>query len=276
MVGIAWLATNLWILTLIMLLILNLKSVLFMWHYRFFRALWKGIRLHQNTALRLHDVFLPTACTSHVPLLEIDFNLHKSNSTYFSDLDVARAYHTGVILGSLLTPKTGRVRCNIIVGAVSCTFKREIKLHSGYELSTKVASWDEKWIYMVTHFVERGKAKPQPEYLQGVLRDREPKDSVVRLQEKRVFASAVTRMVCKRGRFTVSPIRALEESGLLRDAGPKAGSCGTKGFQNYLPEGLEERRNSNLPIVQLQQGWDKVHELYDEQETVLGRITDIV
>ncbi|KAH7086423.1 hypothetical protein FB567DRAFT_444336 [Paraphoma chrysanthemicola] len=274
--GTASLATNLWIWTLIIFLILNSKCVLFKWHYRFFHALWKGIRTHQKTALRSHDVFLPTAYTSHVPLLEIDFNLHKSNSTYFSDLDVARAYHTGVIFGSLLTPRTGRTRCNFIVGAVSCTFKREIKLYSGYELSTKVASWDEKWIYMVTHFVERGKAKPQLDSLQDDVRERQTKDFVVKSQGRRVFASAVTRMVCKRGRITVSPIRALEECGLFCDAGTKTGSYRTKGVQNYLSEELEDGRKTKLPIVQLQQGWDKVHELFDEQETVLGRITDVV
>jgi hypothetical protein len=211
----------------------------------------------------------------HTPLLEIDFNLHKSNSTYFSDLDVARAYHSGVLFGPLFMPKAGGKRCNLVVGAVSCTFKREIKFNRGYEMFTKVAGWDEKWIYMVTHFVERGRAKPQPGLLQGDCCEEEFKDDMVRPQGRGVFASAITRMVFKRGRVTVPPIRALDECGLLCDTGAQAGSCGTEGLETDILEELETQRRKNLSIAQLQQGWDKVHEIFNEQQTVLGRFTDM-
>lgn len=225
--------------------------------------------------LQSHHIFLPTISNVHTPLLEIDFNLHKSNSTYFSDLDVARAYHSGVLFGSLFMPKAGRKRCNLIVGAVSCTFKHEIRCYNGYEMSTKVGSWDEKWIYMVTHFVERARPKLRPGALQSVPCEKNSKDSVVRAQRRGVLASAITRMVCKRGKVTVPPTRALEECGLLCVTGNVTGLWETKGIKSDIPEELETRRRRDLPIVQLQQGWDKVHELFNQEETVLGRFTDM-
>lgn len=172
-------------------------------------------------------------------------------------------------------PKPGIKRCNLIVGAVSCTFKREIECYRRYEMSTKIASWDEKWIYMVTHFVERDSAKPWPGFLQGVPCEKEPEDQVVRPQRRGVFASAITRMVFKRGRVTVPPTRALEECGLLLDMGAQAGSCGTEGVETDILEELETQRKNNLSIVQLKQGWDKVHGLFNEQQNVLGRFMDM-
>lgn len=210
-------------------------------------------------------------------MLELDFNFHKSNSTYFTDLDISRSYHSGVLFGPLFVAAKSNTQCNLIVGAVSCAFKREIKPYREYETWTRVASWDEKWIYMVTHFVEKGSIETDHHTRdRGQVGARGQRVVYSRSTQRRIlYASAITQFVCKRGRLTVPPARAMEECNLLQSSSTtvsnKVGENG-RGL-NTSPatlEDIEARRTANLPIVQLQYGWDQVHELFQEDDTVLA------
>lgn len=150
--------------------------------------------------------------TSRTPLLETDYNLHKSNSTYFTDLDVSRT----ALVSRLYSPGVGMVSkeldqeflaaskaegkpvprrkpVSIVLGSVYCTFKREIKPFELYEMHSKVISWDKKWMYVLTCFMRPAR----------------------RGGEKTVLAVAVSKYVVKKGRLTVSPERILRTSGFL-------------------------------------------------------------
>lgn len=75
------------------------------------------------------------------PVLEIDYNLHKSNSTFFTDLDVAHIHLLGYLMrpavrslaynsrtGLVLDPRTDRPAkgpMRVVLGSVSCSFKKE-------------------------------------------------------------------------------------------------------------------------------------------------------
>lgn len=151
--------------------------------------------------------------TSRTPLLETDYNLHKSNSTYFTDLDVSRTalvsriYSPGVGIVSkeldqeflAASKKAGkpapkRKPILIVLGSVYCTFKREIKPFELYEMHSKVISWDAKWMYILTCFM-------RPARRSG--------------GEKEVLAVAISKYVVKKGRLTVPPERILRTSGFL-------------------------------------------------------------
>lgn len=151
--------------------------------------------------------------TSRTPLLETDYNLHKSNSTYFSDLDVSRTalvsriYSPGVGMVSKELdqeflaaskrdgkPAPRRKPVSIVLGSVYCTFKREIKPFELYEMHSKVISWDAKWMYILTCFM-------RPARRSG--------------DEKAVLAVAVSKYVVKKGRLTVPPERILRTGGFL-------------------------------------------------------------
>jgi hypothetical protein len=159
-----------------------------------------------------HPVFVPCMVTSRTPLLETDYNLHKSNSTYFTDLDVSRTalvsriYSPGVGIVSkeldqeflVASKKDGkpfprRKPVSIVLGSVYCTFKREIKPFELYEMHSKVISWDKKWMYILTCFMRPGR----------------------RGGENTVLAVAVSKYVVKKGRLTVPPERLLRASGFL-------------------------------------------------------------
>lgn len=109
------------------------------------------------------------------------------------------------------------------LGAVSCSFKRELKPYESYELWTRVLSWDEKWIYIVTHFVRKGAVMPRkytlyPEQNAGAeeIKRRGSADSVESMDgNEAVVATALSKCVFKQGRRTVSPAFMLKQSGFL-------------------------------------------------------------
>ncbi|POS85494.1 hypothetical protein EPUL_003177 [Erysiphe pulchra] len=115
------------------------------------------------------------------------------------------------------------------LGSVTCSFKRELKAYESYELWTRILSWDEKWIYLITHFVRAGAVQPKEHTLypeqnpnQRGLTESEGE----KLAEQKassdalschpgVVATALSKCVFKNGRRTVSPVFMLKKSGIL-------------------------------------------------------------
>lgn len=119
----------------------------------------------------------------------------------------------------MLDPKSGepiKGSFGIALGSVMCSFRREIPGYSTYEMWSRIISWDRKWLYMVTHILPKGTAKPT-EWLDpgfGGVRVRTPKDSS-NGWEKKIHATAISKYVFKVGRFTVHPAIVMDNAGLL-------------------------------------------------------------
>lgn len=190
---------------------------------------------------------------SHSPLLEIDYNIHKSNSNYFSDLDVSRSH----LMTFLTRPGLRKVTYNkqyrvvvdssgkvvegglgVMLGAVHCSFRREIPAYKPYELWSRILSWDRKWVYIITHFVEKG-VRPT-EWLDPKFRNvRTRIPGVGSDWEKKVYATGISKYVLKAGRFTIHPAIVLGESGLLP---PRPG--GWRGGEDDMGETQPEGEGS--------------------------------
>lgn len=188
--------------------------------------------LRKSPDLAPRALFKPIISATRAPLLEIDYNLHKSNSTYFTDLDISRTHLVSYLTrpavkklvhnaqtGIVKDPKTGKPikgSMGVLLGSVTCSFKREISPYKGYELWSRVLTWDRKWFYIVTHFVPKGSAKPKewldPRFAKS--RTRGANDATGGWASK-IYATAVSKYVFKLGRFTVNPVIVLEHSGLL-------------------------------------------------------------
>lgn len=225
--------------------------------------------------------------TSRTSLWETDYNLHKSNSTYFSDLDIART----VLVTPLYTPgveltkremeqevdSNGKLkypgRMAIMLGSVYCTFKKEILPYERYEMQSKIAGWDRKWLYILTFFL-------RPEKRKG--------------EGKTLLAVGISRYVMKKGRMTVPPARILQASGLLppnpngetqsttpATGTPDNGEAINSGEDQDEPAArqvlsftagadldqavLENQKKANLSSVEGMWTWDRI-----EQERVRG------
>ncbi|OAQ61659.1 capsule polysaccharide biosynthesis protein [Pochonia chlamydosporia 170] len=250
---------------LLLFVVFNWKNLPFAWTYRVFYAIVYHNILRKSPDLTPKALFKPMVSETRAPLLEIDYNLHKSNSTYFTDLDIARTHLVSYLTrpamrsltyntttGLVLDPKTGkpaRGAMGIMLGSVSCSFKKEIRAYRSYELWSKVLAWDRKWLYMVTHFVPKGTAKPT-EWLDprfGRVRTRSGKDASGGW-EKKIYATAVSKYVFKLGRLTVHPAVILEESGLLPER-----PGGWKGGENQVGDEAVDLADVDLSV---EGAWD--------------------
>ncbi|TLD28639.1 hypothetical protein PspLS_04079 [Pyricularia sp. CBS 133598] len=238
----------------------NRKNMLFVWTARVWGAVFRHV-LAPRDPLPMGALFHYTISQSHAPLLETDYNMHKSNSTYFTDLDIARTH----LVMHLLANGMRKIRRGDIVirdkqgeevpgtlttafGSVFCSWKREILPYKGYEIWTRVLSWDRKWLYMVSYFVEKGKVLPTGfdmgsklgasgkvrNKATGAVADDSSEDF-----QKYVYATSIGKYVCKKGRFTVHPAIVLEASGLLPER-PGEGWRGGEDSETGTPDDLSD------------------------------------
>ncbi|KAL8683916.1 MAG: hypothetical protein Q9186_000127 [Xanthomendoza sp. 1 TL-2023] len=243
-----------WKLLTVFFALLNLKQVPFAWHVSTLPDYGAPFLTAQSTDQGPADphhnwprpsaLFRPLILASRAAPLECDYNLHKSNSTYFADFDLGRMHllmclcRPGIVRTGLdlweADGKKGSKRLWIKMGGVSMNFRREIKPLQKFEMWNRVLSWDRKWIYVVTYFVEKDKVRPKGWLLQP-WRDRDngqtqhvseaTEKSMIndegQEREKRtgphpaIFATGIAKYVAKRGRLTISPERILQNSGLL-------------------------------------------------------------
>ncbi|KAH6972283.1 hypothetical protein BKA56DRAFT_593930 [Ilyonectria sp. MPI-CAGE-AT-0026] len=267
MVGYGDLAVSLlhWKTILVVYALANIKNWHFMWHVRFLRAL---IRRMTDSAPSKHlnprCLFLPAITTTRAPMLECDYNMHKSNSTYFTDLDISRGNFSLIFFSKPFNPFPGPNNFIMILGGANCVWRKEILPYQPYELWTRVLTWDEKWIYLVSHFVKAGQFKPGEYAMQPSSRTSKKGKSadVSKDPHKAVFASSVARYVFKNQRRTVPPEQVLRDCGLLPED------------ETALME-VEKLRAKWLPVAQLKCGWDMVHDLFEPGEMALGRYTDM-
>ncbi|RFU28535.1 hypothetical protein B7463_g7803, partial [Scytalidium lignicola] len=230
----------------------NIKNLPGMWHYRVLKGIYQHLLFSPPNipdAERPSSLFLPVIMSSYVPLTECDYNLHKSNSTYYSDLDATRSHlvccllqpgiravqqnaKTKLVLDS--TGKPVRGRWGMMLGSVHCSFKREIKPFQGYEMWTRLLCWDRKWIYVVTHFVKKGTVRPKAYILTDgswfggkgyavkgdAAADVASAADIDDIDEKAIFASAISKYVTKLGRLTIHPEVTLAACGYLPEGKP--------------------------------------------------------
>ncbi|KAF4457624.1 capsule polysaccharide biosynthesis [Fusarium albosuccineum] len=236
----------------------NWKSLHLMWFARFLRAF---VRRLTDSAPDKHlsprCLFLPAISATRSPALECDYNLHKSNSTYFTDMDMSRGNFCLVLFSKPFNPIPGPTHFTMILGGTTCTWRKEIKPYARYELWTRILSWDEKWLYVITHFTKPGVFHPeeyvmQPRKKTTVKRKKEDVDKL-----KNVYASSVARYVFKNIRKTIPPEQALRDSGLLPE-------------DEAAMAGVEKARAGALAIGRLEAGWDAVHDCFDPHGAALG------
>ncbi|TVY41975.1 Uncharacterized protein LSUB1_G002434 [Lachnellula subtilissima] len=229
-----WSFVTIWRLLVALLVLGNLKNIPLMWHLRIVNAFRFACRSQRpKVPVTWKHIFQPLITTNHAPIMEIDFNLHKSNSSYFSDLDVARTHLVCTLFSTGLEHFRGGTAAmngskeplfGLALGAVSCSFKKELKPYETYELWTRVLTWDEKWFYILTHFVRKDKVVPNkytlyPQQGSSGSEESKPRSSTSNpddtLSNKAIVATALSKCVFKQGRRTVSPALMLKISGLL-------------------------------------------------------------
>ncbi|CAD1809070.1 Thioesterase-like family protein [Candida parapsilosis] len=143
---------------------------------------------------------------SRVSPLEIDLFMHKNNSTYFVDLDIARtkllvrlfqqywwnAYENKSGEFGKIQNSFGNIPYTPL-GTVQCSFKRELTIFEKYDVNSRILAWDKKWLFVLSTFTTI-----------------DPKT-----KGKRTNAIALTKYVFKKKRLTVPPAEYLGYCNLL-------------------------------------------------------------
>lgn len=135
---------------LVILAITNLKSLPLMYHVRFYWQLISHFYLKKKEKPK--SLFQTRNFTTFTPLMEMDFNFHKSNSTYFMDLDIARTDLMLHLFRKFYKDYKGEVRAYSPLGSVGCIFKREIPGYTRYNIKSRVIGWTDKWIFVLSRF----------------------------------------------------------------------------------------------------------------------------
>lgn len=230
--------------------LLNLKNLPLAWELRLAYRGWRSWRSKRDIARLLHNassasssqnrlpasqhpLFAPYSISSRSPLLEIDHNIHKSNSTYFSDLDESRTALMVHLLSSTnfspaeLEKQGYKGAFAVILGAVHASFLKEIKPYERYTVRSRVLGWDGKWILIGSAFV-------RPKNSHDRIRDQNDKRRKLKLEGKSeseinsasqgskqedndevLLASCLSKYVVKKGRYTVPPERCWRSAGWL-------------------------------------------------------------
>ncbi|CAN9347517.1 unnamed protein product [Alternaria alternata] len=299
-----------WRIAAILLALANLKNLPFVWHLRFIRAFFYQLYL-QPTPIPPHALFQPIITSTRTTLLETDYNMHKSNSTYFSDMDISRTHlftaliRNGIrknsrlygakknaVAGAVGATEGTRGKHMIALGGISCLFKKEILPYKKYEMWTRLLCWDRKWFYLVTHLVKPGVGQPESWTLQPWKKPKSNKDVYPEKLKGAVYATAIAKYVIKRGRITVPPEQALIDADMVpmkpegwvyqgqvpeeyeanSDVLPKAVEA-----KDWNWDVIEAERLRGLKVAENFAAMDGMHDFFDGgKDGVLGEYPDLL
>ncbi|KAL1795694.1 hypothetical protein ACET3X_005918 [Alternaria dauci] len=301
---------GIWRIAAILLALANLKNLPFVWHLRFIRAFFYHLYL-QPTPIPPHALFQPIITSTRTTLLETDYNMHKSNSTYFSDMDISRTHlftalirngirknsrlygaNKNAVAGAVGATEGTRGKHMIALGGISCLFKKEILPYKKYEMWTRLLCWDRKWFYLVTHLVKPGVGQPESWTLQPWKKSKSTKDVDPEKLKGAVYATAIAKYVIKRGRITVPPEQALIDADMIPTKpegwvyqGEVPGEHEANG--HVLPKAVEAKdwnwdvieaeRLRGLKVAENFAAMDGMHDFFDGgKEGVLGEYADLL
>ena len=122
----------------------------------------------------------------------------------------------GARAGFDIGPGGGSGGFRIALGGVSMSFKKEIKPMQGFEVWTRILTWDRKWLYVIGHFVKPGSVSRPREWLLQPWKNRKTQGQDEEKERMPViFASGISKYCFKYGRLTIPPERVLQAAKVL-------------------------------------------------------------
>jgi acyl-CoA thioesterase FadM len=132
--------------------------------FRVIAVLWGYLLDH-----RRRDPLAPSVLEFRVLPNDLDPNRHMNNGRYLTIMDLGRldlTLHTGLMREVI------RHHWLPVLGGAMITYQRPIKPFQRYTLHTRLAGWDEKWLYMEQYFESDGK-RMATAVVKGLIRGRD-------------------------------------------------------------------------------------------------------
>ena len=76
---------------------------------------------------------------------DLDLNMHMTNSRYHSFMDIARV---DFMIRGGAWQRLRKEGLGPVLGSSTIRFRRPIKLFQKFDVTTRMLSWDERWIYL--------------------------------------------------------------------------------------------------------------------------------
>ncbi len=175
---------------LVVVLLANFKGLPFVWNIRLVSSILRhyALAFKPGPTSRPKDLYAP--CMYNLgPCLpaDLDFNLHKSNSTYAIDLDFARLELVFEKFRKVLTNSTHFAKTYVPLGSLSLHFIKAISPGEQVSIESRILSYDDKWLFILSRFFNQ--------------------------RSGQLKAMAVSRYVFKQGTKTVKPQFLIDECG---------------------------------------------------------------
>lgn len=216
-----------------------LAYLLRFYHHVFVVLVWNrgkylasGLNTYGITGINnKRDLFRWVGIKSYVSPLEVDMYMHKSNSTYLIDLDIARTKMVCQVFQKLFFNYYFNVHGEfrgqgvanfpyIPAANVQCAFLRELKPFQRFEIQSRVLAWDKKWLFVLSKFTSNN--------------------------GKTLHAIAITKYVFKKKqRITMIPEEYIKDCGLWNEEVAAENETNFKLVQNLVSnDDLEKVCNS--------------------------------
>ncbi|KAG9286320.1 hypothetical protein G9A89_014307 [Geosiphon pyriformis] len=179
---------------ILVILLLNSKSLPFLYHIRCYSVILKATRRRRREEKERRnligtvkkDLFRVLKQEHRLWPDDMDINFHMNNSSYLKNLDYARLEFIYTQFGDLL--HSGKLF--IPNAGVKAYFKKEISPLAKYNIETRILTWNNKWMFVVSRF--------------AILKSKSPV----------IAAIVLTKMVFKEPNGkTIEPVVAFERAG---------------------------------------------------------------
>lgn len=82
--------------------------------------------------------------------LDLDLNMHMTNSRYMALMDLRR---TDLILRAGAWREMRRQKLGVVLGGAAMRFRRPLSPFARFTLATRLLGWDDRWMYLERTFV---------------------------------------------------------------------------------------------------------------------------
>ena len=116
-----------------------------------FRFLWMMLRVHLGP--RDTDLLTTGEMTFRCWPHDLDINLHMTNSRYNSFMDIGRI---GFMFRHGGWSKIRKAGLFPVLGSIATRFRRPVNPFQKFTVTTRVVSWDRRWLYMEQKIIAGG------------------------------------------------------------------------------------------------------------------------
>ncbi|GMM29739.1 hypothetical protein DAMA08_024840 [Martiniozyma asiatica (nom. inval.)] len=177
------------------------KTLPFVYEIRFWLVPFRYLIIPCKKSKLANSPFQKFSRSTYCSPFECDFfGFHKTNSSYFTELSIARTETVLVAMFEYFKSLKKLTDIPFIpLAEVECSFLKEISPFQKYDVVCRIAGMGEKWVWILSVFVVKAQGNHNAHYIKH------------KGSNWRVCAVAVSKIIFKKGRKTLSAYNLIGE-----------------------------------------------------------------